>query len=676
MQREEPAPRGRNRRRGGGLSQRNKNQEPVAELQQQQQKHLHNYALPLPISTRAVGRAVGQFMRDLSIAMYHNSSSSDDDELPESYIEEVTPNLYQVYRLFLAVFETKLGQVQFSSGSRFRGYDVRCFGAIKIYDYPKHITEIVNALGIVQYGDLTFVPVVTEEIFDANGRLVPLPQSLVYSNLRRAVVALADPETPEQYRIDFEANCPIPGAIWDERHLLMNADEIIPDNHRIEEEHVKAFLRQPAASLQGKLNNDTRGNISALVNINKMRDIRLSPRKAGQSLRDYHVGNMVDCFISDFTSFTKLTADQTKQGWDLMFGEVPKNDDHKSALHAIRDRCVSAFNLARFVDKSESVCLTLSVTTRGIGFHLGRFFLFNGEKFQLGEPNIYATYRAFLGLFEIKLKPNWLCTRIKPSEAYRSSFVRTNPNLTSTIVISVPEPINRIISAVGNVTIGQTTFVMSMASERLDENGKLIPEPQNLLVSNLRRTVEALSDPETPLHHREHFELNCPIPGAIWDNHLLTNADEIVPANYSAEDLEADILAWVACTSELKGRVEPRLTELTLNGNGVALGKRSAFVSVTMNRSTRVEPRQAGQELAGNVPMPTFQPEQWLQCHSFVSLTREEAVEGQMLMLGETPKGDKRSIYALRNPVVCGFGIVERINVYDSMIYLSRLMSR
>lgn len=653
MQRAAPPKQSRNKSRGGRQnSHKNTNDE-------RQEQHLRKQTLSLPVSTRALGLAVGRFMSDAWSIIRQNLSSGEDD-WNEAYIERQLPNLYQIYRLFLAVFEEGLYRAHRNSWPRDHGYSCRfaglCFASNAI---PKHITEIVNALGVIKHGDHTFVPVVAKEVYDANGKLVPQPLSLLYTNLRKTVVALADPETPEQYRIDFEAFCPIPGAIWD-NHLLKNADEIMPNNHTIKNDEI-AFLYLPA-SLLGKLNDNTAGQISALVNINGKLKFNLNPRKDGQSLRDYYVSSFMDFQSLDLTGFANLTDAQVKQGLDLlMFGEMPNNDGHKPALYATREKYVSAFNLPRFPNRDrqgESVCLTLSVTTRGIGFHLSRFVFLCGYN-RTPKLNIYATYRAFLGLFEIKLKPNWLCTRIKPSETYRSSFVRTNPNLTSPIVISVPEQIKRIINAVGNITIGQRTFVMAVAKERLHENGKLIPEPQNLLISNLRRTVEALSDPETPLQRREHFEQNCPIPGAVWDNHLLANADEIIPPNYSADDLEVDILAWVECASDLKGRVEPAIAELTLN-DGDAPGKRSAFMTVTMEHPMRVKPREVGQELAKYVP--SFRPQCWLKARSFVWLTPEETLEGRMLLLGEWSKGETRPIYALRNPVVCSYDVVKEWN--------------
>jgi hypothetical protein len=44
------------------------------------------------------------------------------------------------------------------------------------------------------------LPVVAAERFDERGGLIPWLESLLLSNLRRAVVRLADPATPIEYQ--------------------------------------------------------------------------------------------------------------------------------------------------------------------------------------------------------------------------------------------------------------------------------------------------------------------------------------------------------------------------------------------------------------------------------------------------------------------------------------------
>ncbi|RZF43597.1 hypothetical protein LSTR_LSTR008110 [Laodelphax striatellus] len=72
--------------------------------------------------------------------------------------------------------------------------------------------------------------------------------------------------------------------------------------------------------------------------------------------------------------------------------------------------------------------------------------------------------------------------------------------------------------------------------------------------TNLRKTVEALADARTdPLIWREYRETSS-LPAAEWDDrHLLLNADDIMPANYTPDDLNNEIANyrdWLSAASE------------------------------------------------------------------------------------------------------------------------------
>lgn len=71
--------------------------------------------------------------------------------------------------------------------------------------------------------------------------------------------------------------------------------------------------------------------------------------------------------------------------------------------------------------------------------------------------------------------------------------------------------------------------------------GVFVPLPENLRISNLRATVESLADPETAEATRVYFENHNPIPGTIWNNHILQNPNAIIGEEYNAKELEADL---------------------------------------------------------------------------------------------------------------------------------------
>lgn len=65
----------------------------------------------------------------------------------------------------------------------------------------------------------------------------------------------------------------------------------------------------------------------------------------------------------------------------------------------------------------------------------------------------------------------------------------------------------------------------------------VLPNPFRVTVQNLRQTVLALSDPEVPQQVRQYFRMNNPIPGAIWNNDLLVNPDDLCADNYFVSDM-------------------------------------------------------------------------------------------------------------------------------------------
>lgn len=71
--------------------------------------------------------------------------------------------------------------------------------------------------------------------------------------------------------------------------------------------------------------------------------------------------------------------------------------------------------------------------------------------------------------------------------------------------------------------------------------GLFVPLPENVRISNLRETVLSLANPTTAQAARIHFENHCPIPGSIWNNHILQNPYDIIGEVYDADELEADL---------------------------------------------------------------------------------------------------------------------------------------
>ncbi|CAG4981352.1 unnamed protein product [Colias eurytheme] len=104
-------------------------------------------------------------------------------------------------------------------------------------------------------------------------------------------------------------------------------------------------------------------------------------------------------------------------------------------------------------------------------------------------------------------------------------------------VTIVPEPIRKIINAIGYVKYEDKIYVPAVAVDPVDRNGQPTPRPENVILSTLRRTVEYLSNAENSAGVRRRFHENNSIPGAIWNaDHVLQNPDEIMPRNYDIYD--------------------------------------------------------------------------------------------------------------------------------------------
>lgn len=159
-------------------------------------------------------------------------------------------------------------------------------------------------------------------------------------------------------------------------------------------------------------------------------------------------------------------------------------------------------------------------------------------------PNINAQYRVYLGLLEAKilsLKSKFTAIPRFTDATYQHEGMSPAALKVLKTCTMVPVTIKRTIDAIGIVTHDEKIYLPVIA--KTEANGILIPRPENLVLSSLRAVVEMLADADTPLAQRRRFEENNPIPCAVWNNNLLMNADEIIPANYDVNvGLRDDIM--------------------------------------------------------------------------------------------------------------------------------------
>lgn len=103
-----------------------------------------------------------------------------------------------------------------------------------------------------------------------------------------------------------------------------------------------------------------------------------------------------------------------------------------------------------------------------------------------------------------------------------------------------------------------------------------MPRPESVMFTNLRQTVSALANPNTPEPVRTYFESHNPIPGASFRNHVLVNPDEIIPDDYTLDDLQREIRTIRPFMIKLQKHV-PKLVSGVLDF--ISAGKPSLFIS-------------------------------------------------------------------------------------------------
>lgn len=293
----------------------------------------------------------------------------------------------------------------------------------------------------------------------------------------------------------------------------------------------------------------------------------------------------------------------------------------------------------------------LSVTSRGVGIgttHLTYVAKQYDERIRV--PSIHAQYRAYLALFEAKLMnvvehyplvPRF-SEHINAHVGLNAEFLRIIKTFSF-----VPTPIKKIIDAIGILKHEDKVYLPVMAASPTDANGVIRPRPESTCFSNLRETVVALSNPQTSVNVRRRYHENSAIPGAVWENHVLMNPNEIIPEDYNFEEgLRNDIMIIMPYLSRLQKHA-PKMVGGPLDNKPT--GNNSLLLSSEME-NLKCPDLRAGEPLddyydrciiEGNITRYT----------SDHKLTAAEKIEGQINLLGEQPtlQNLMKPIYSLRD---------------------------
>lgn len=315
--------------------------------------------------------------------------------------------------------------------------------------------------------------------------------------------------------------------------------------------------------------------------------------------------------------------------------------------------------LARLSEQQTLKAITLSITTRGIGLgicHLTFISISYHENIRV--PSCYAMYRVFLGLLEAKLEAIKADLPLVPRlvEHIKQPGVTSDMLRAAQSVTIVPEPIRRIINAIGYVKFEEKIYVPAVARDPIDRHGRVTPRPENVLLSTLRRTVEYLSDATTAHAVRRRFHENCPFPGAIWDeNDILQNSDDIMPAGYNLyDDFRRESLLIAPYLVSLQKHV-PKLVGGTLDFK--SSGRNSLLISNEM-QNLKAPDKLAGEDLIDYYRRCV--PEGNVRNYfALARLAPAERIEGQVNLLGEypAPVNLRYPLYHLRDEIAAAHDV-------------------
>ena len=295
--------------------------------------------------------------------------------------------------------------------------------------------------------------------------------------------------------------------------------------------------------------------------------------------------------------------------------------------------------------------MLLSISTRGIGLNLCSFYASQLKYLSRRDlPDIYAVYRAILAIVEQKLYNLGIPPR------FSEHVYIYNHRLGIYGCFWIPVTLQRIIDAIGVIATENVGVYFPVMSRDTEIDGKFVPRPENILLSNLRQTVVALADTndsETAALNRKNFYLNNPIPASEWDqNHNLINADKIMPAEYNYDsDLHLDIKALESLGSCVRSTNDLHRVSLETSRGCI-----SSLMSNDMSglRTPDLRSQETLSDYYGHA-----KPENDIcNFRSLISISEERVKMGATMLLGERPVIDncpQLSVYASRSVAVNPF---------------------
>lgn len=287
---------------------------------------------------------------------------------------------------------------------------------------------------------------------------------------------------------------------------------------------------------------------------------------------------------------------------------MKKGTDALESLHSdLKKSLLCGFESMEEVLKAKqyentSRTIALPVSTRAVGFSTVATYskVTSTEQNRLRLPNvtIFQIYRVLLAMVERKVFDNRLIAKLDDRDLWYNPAPFEEFKSTITSINICTQQVGALLRCLSIFKFEETTFAPLFPADVV-VNGRLIPMPESLRLTNLRATVTSLANQNTPQPMRRNFANKNPIPGARFDDHfLLQNADDIIPNGYVAANLRDDLYAvkgWIEAASDLRNSRDKWFTQVQLGEN--SSGNESMFVSnnsenlriVTANNVSRIE---------------------------------------------------------------------------------------
>lgn len=240
-------------------------------------------------------------------------------------------------------------------------------------------------------------------------------------------------------------------------------------------------------------------------------------------------------------------------------------------------------------------------------------------------------------------------------------------------VVVAPEPMKRLINTVAIVNYDEGVYIPTIAHETTDDRVRFIPRAESILYSNLRRTVQALTDVNTPERYRRRFEENNPIQGAIWHYHLLVNADEVIPHSHTTDDLRNDIALLGPYMSKLQKHV-PKMAHASATWLMAPSISRvpGRYRHLSVRKWPIYEYHLENQESSYRITIieRILQGTLKSRYYAYAKLSAAERLEGQINLLGELPRFENlHPTFLMRTEHVCKYQLQSDYKAIAQILY-------